>query len=147
MQVFLKKDIVGIGIAGEIVKVADGYGKNFIIPRGFGIEVTTNNQDQLKSQALDVQNRKEAIKTKTSMLAEKIKTIKLVMRKKIHDGDKLYGSVHPQEIVELLAQEGVKVTKSQIVFPKVIKERGIHEVIVKLSSSLQPACTLKIVAE
>jgi large subunit ribosomal protein L9 len=147
MQVYLKKDVVGIGMAGEIVKVTDGYGKNYLIPRALALEVTLANEGQLRSQARQLQDRKEVIKSKTSMLAEKIKSLKLVMKCKIHDGEKMYGSIHPQEIVDLLAKEGVKVTKSQIIFPKAIKERGTHDVVVKLSSSLQPTCTLKIVAE
>lgn len=147
MLVFLKKDVVGIGMAGEIVKVADGYGKNYLLPRGVGVEVTHENEAQLRAQAKSVEHRKDVIASKTSMLAERIKSLKLTLHKKIHDGDKLYGAVTPQEIVDLLAAEGVKVTKSQVLMPKAIKERGNHEITIKLSSALQPTCTLKIVAE
>lgn len=147
MKIFLKRDVVGIGMAGEIIKVADGYGKNFLIPRGYGLEITPANEQQITGLVKQVENRKEVISSKTSMLAEKIKSLKLSMKKKVHDGDKLYGAVTPQEIVDLLAVEGVKVSKSQIIMPKSIKERGIHEVTVKLSTSLQPAFQLKVVAE
>lgn len=145
MKVFLKKDVEGIGFSGEILKVADGYGKNFLIPRGLAEEVTASNEAFYKTKQKTVSNRKEAIVSKTSMLAERIKGLKLTIAKKMHDGDKLYGSITESDIVELLDKEGVKVGKSQVIFEKTIKTKGNHPVKIKLSNSLQPQLQIKVV--
>ena len=147
MKVFLLKSVEKVGFAGEVIKVTDGYAMNFLIPRKLAIEVTPSNESSFDSRKKVVEHRQEAIATKTSMLAEKIKSLKLVIKRKLHDDDKVYGSVGAAEIVELLAEQGVKVAKNQIELPKSIKAKGNYEVIVKLSSSLQPVVMLSIVPE
>ena len=147
MRVFLLKDVEQVGMSGEIVKIADGFAVNFLFPRKLAVEVTEKNEGSFAKRLKTIEKREEVVATKTSMLAEKIKALELVLKRKMHDGDKLYGSISPQEIVDLLAQKGVVVSKSQVILDKSIKSKGTHTVIIKLSSKLQPAVTLKIVAE
>lgn len=147
MKVFLLKDIEKVGMAGEIIKVAEGYGSNFLIPRKLAIEVTPQNEASFQKKITLIEKRQEAIATQTSMLAEKIKSIKLLLKRKTHDDGRLYGSINPTEIVELLAQKGVSVAKNQIEFGKAIKSAGTYDVTIKLSSKLQPALKLQIVPE
>ena len=147
MRVFLLKDVEQVGMSGEIVKIADGFAVNFLFPRKLAVEVTEKNEKSFAKRLKTIEKREEVVATKTSMLAEKIKALELVLKRKMHDGDKLYGSISPQEIVDLLAQKGVVVSKSQVILDKSIKSKGTHTVIIKLSSKLQPAVTLKIVAE
>lgn len=147
MKVFLKADVERVGIAGEIIKVSDGYAKNFLFPKKLAIEVTPENEASFLDKIKVVEKRKEVIETATSMLAEKIKQLKITIKKKIHDNDKLYGAISAQEIVDALQEEGIKVAKSQVIMPKKIMERGNHEVIIKLSSRLQPSFSLKVAGE
>lgn len=147
VKVFLLKDIEKIGMAGEVVKVSDGFGSNYIIPRKLGVEVTPANEKSFANKKKVVEKRKEVISTKTSMLAERIKSIKLTLKRKLHDGDKLYGSISSGEIADLLAEQGVSVAKNQIEFDKAIKAKGSYEVTIKLSSSLQPKVTVVIIPE
>lgn len=147
MKVFLLKDVEKIGFAGEIIKVSDGFGFNYLIPRKLGVEVTAQNEKSFENRKKVVEERKEAIASKTSMLAEKIKSIKLTLKRKLHDGDKLYGSVSSAEIVDLLSAQGVSVAKNQIEFNKTIKAKGSYDVTVKLSSTLQPKVTVLVVPE
>lgn len=147
MRIFLLKDVEKIGLAGEIIKVKEGFGQNFIIPRKLGVEVTEQNEGQFKTRIKHVEHRKEVIASKTSMLAEKIKALTVQMKRKVHDEGKLFGSVTPCEIVEALAAKGVSVSKSQVDFGKSIKTTGSHEVKIKLSSKLQPSFTLVITAD
>jgi large subunit ribosomal protein L9 len=147
MKVYLLKDIEKIGFAGEILKVKDGYAQNYLFPQKLAAQVTPANEALYSKKFVEVENRKKAIASKTSMLAEKIINLKLSLKRKMHDNGKLYGSINPQEIADLLGKEGVKVSKSQIIFDKSIKERGTYDVIVKLSNSLQPKMSLKITAE
>src|SRR5579872_2138138 len=116
MRVFLLKDVPKVGMAGEIIKVADGYGLNYLIPNKLGVEVTANNEASFEKRVKLIEKRHEVIATQTSMLAEKIKAIKLSLKRKVHDDGRLYGSINALEVVDLLAQQGVNVGKSQIEF-------------------------------
>lgn len=148
MKIFLLKDVPQVGMAGEIITVADGYAQNFLLPRKYGVEVTAHNEKGLLSRVRVIEHRKEVVATKTSMLAEKIKGLKPILKAKVHDGGRLYGAVAPHEIVELLAHEGVKISKNQVIFnEKSIKTQGVHPVTIKLSNSLQPVFSLKVVPE
>lgn len=147
MKVFLLKDIEKVGMSGEIIKVNDGYAKNFLFPRKLAVEVTADNESFFKNRIKQIEHRNEVIETKTSMLAEKIKSVKLTLARKVHDNGELYGKINASEIVDLLAQKGIVVSKSQVHFDKSIKTQGKHEVTIKLSSRLQPTLTLTVVPE
>jgi len=147
MKVFLKKDVEKVGLEGEIVKVSDGYGLNYLIPRNLAIVVTEKNEHFFKDHERQVENRKAVISSQTSMLAEKIGSMQLTVKRKMHDDGKLYGAVSPHEIVDELSKKGIKVSKSQVVFGKSIKEKGSYDVIIKLSSRLQPKVKVSIISE
>ena len=136
MKVFLLKDIEKVGLAGEIIKVTDGYGMNFLIPRKLAIEITAANEATYQKKIKIVEKRQEAIASQTSMLAEKIKALKLTIKRKTHDDGRLYGAINAIEVVELLSEKGISVAKNQIEFGKGIKSAGLYEVTVKLSSKL-----------
>ncbi len=147
MKVYLTKDIEKVGLSGEIVKVTDGFGRNFIIARGSGIEVTDKNEQFYQNKSRTVEHRKEVIESKTSILAEKIKNLKVTIKRKMHDDGKLYGSISPVEIVDALHEHSISLSKSQVIFKKAVKEKGLHKVTIKLTTSLQPELTLNIIAE
>lgn len=147
MKVFLKKDVEKVGLTGEMVKVSDGYAKNFLIPRGLAIPVTDKNIQFFKDHERIVENRKAVISTQTSMLAEKIGTMQISIKRKMHDDGKLYGAISPHEVVDELAKKGISVSKSQVLFGKSIKEKGSYDVTIKLSSRLQPKIKVTIVSE
>jgi len=147
MKVFLRKDIEKIGLAGEIIKVGDGYARNYLIPHGLAIEITKKNEIFYAKRIKKVEHRKEVIATQTSMLAEKIKSLKVTLKKKIHDDGKLYGAVNASEVVDLLAKKGIIITKNQVKMDKSIKTKGTFAVIIKLTSRLQPQLLLNVVSE
>jgi large subunit ribosomal protein L9 len=147
MEVYLRKDVEKIGLAGEIIKVGDGFARNFLIPQGLAVEITDNNKGQYQSKIRKVENRKEVIATQTSMFAEKLSTISLTLKRKMHDDGQLYGSINASEVVDALAAKGINITKSQVEFEKTIKSKGTFKVIIKLTTRLKPTVTLNIVAE
>lgn len=147
MKIFLLKDVEKVGLAGEVIKVSDGYAMNFLFPRKLAVEITVQNENFYKNREKQVENRKVVISSKSSMLAEKINSIKLTIKRKMHDDGKLYGSINPAEIVELLAEKGVSVTKSQVEIDKAIKAKGSFDVTIKLSSKLKSTVKLNIVPE
>lgn len=147
MKVFLTKDIPGVGMSHEIIKVSDGYALNYLLPRKLAVEVTPANEASFAKRVKTIEKRQEVIATKTSMLAERINSLKLTLKRKLHDDGKLYGSVNEGEVVELLAGQDVSIAKNQVIFDKSIKSKGTYEVTIKLSSRLQPKMTLNVVGE
>ncbi|HLW73230.1 MAG TPA: 50S ribosomal protein L9 [Candidatus Babeliales bacterium] len=147
MEVYLRKDIEKIGLAGEIIKVGDGFARNFLIPQGLAIEITSHNKNQYVAKIRTVQNRKEVIATQTSMFADKLSTITLTLKRKMHDDGQLYGSINASEIVDALAAKGISITKSQVEFDKSIKSKGTFKVHIKLTTKLKSALTVIIIAE
>ena len=147
MKVFLLKDIEKVGMAGEIIKVNEGYAKNFLVPHKLGVIITPENEASYKQKIKSIAHRKEVVATKTSMLAEKISSTTLTLKKKIHDDDRLYGAVAPLEVVELLKEKGISITKTQVEFEKTIKAKGSYQITIVLSSKLKPQLTLRVVPE
>jgi len=147
MEVYLRKDVEKIGLAGEIIKVGDGFARNFLIPKGLAVEITSHNKSQYVSKIRKVENRKEAIASQTSMLAEKLNSVSVTLKRKMHDNGQLYGSINGLEIVEALAEQGISITKGQVEFDKPIKSKGSFKVSIKLTTRLTPAITVIIIAE
>ena len=147
MRIFLKKDVEKVGMAGEIIRVSDGFARNFLFPKKFAVEVTPQNAQFYQKQVKEVVHRKEVISTKTSMLGERIASITIRLKRKMHDDGKLYGAIGQLEVVDALAAEGVSISKKQVSFGKSIKTKGTHEAIIRLTSRYQPRIKVIIVPE
>lgn len=146
MKVFLTKDVEKIGMAGEILKVNDGFARNFLLPRKFAVEITPKNEAKYQKMVREVQDRKEVIASQTSMLADKISKITIKIKKKMHDDGKLYGAISQQEVAQALSEHGIAVGKSQIIFDKSIKSKGTHTATIKLTARLKPTVTISVVS-
>jgi large subunit ribosomal protein L9 len=147
MKVFLRKDVEKVGMAGEIVKVEPGFARNYLFPRELAVEVTAENEQFFQKRVKKIEHRKEVIESKTSMLAENIKALRLILQRKMHDDGKLYGAVNEKEIAELLAKAGYSIDKNKIIIDKSIKSKGEYQVTVKLTNSLQPKVTIAVIPE
>ena len=145
-KVYLVKDVEKIGMAGEIVQLSDGLVRNFILPRKLGMIVTKENEEFFNKKQRIVEQRSVVVKNQTSMLAERIRSTPVTVSSKMHDNGKLYGSVSPKEIVEAISKKGINVSKNQVIFNKLIKEKGRYEVSIKLSSRLKPKLIVKVVS-
>jgi len=145
MNVYMLKDVENVGMAGQVVKVSEGYATNFLIPRKLAIKVTERSEKFFKEKVKKVEVDKKILNSKVAMLAERIKNLHLTIKERAHDDGKLYGSIGADEVVELLKEKDMTVNKKQIEFPKSIKKIGEHKVIVKFSSKIKPEFTLKVV--
>lgn len=147
MEVYLLQDVPRVGIAGEIIKVSDGYAHNFLLPRKKAVAITEKNRQFYADRVKKVEHRKEVLESETSMAAEKIKNTEIILKHKVHDSNKLYNAVSAPEIVDALAKESISISKSQVLINKSIKTTGTHKVTIKLSSRLKPTLTVKVVKE
>lgn len=142
MEVILKKDVNNIGKAGAVVKVKDGFARNFLIPRGLGMPVTTQGLKVLEEEEQQRLLLSEKTRKEAEELGAKLKSISLTMPVLTQADEKLYGSIGPVEISAALKDEGFDIDKNRILLDDPIKALGIYEVLVKLHPDI--AIKLKI---
>ena len=146
MKVYMLQDVEKVGMAGQIVKVSDGYAANFLIPRKLAKKVGEGDKAFFEKRSLKVKLDTQALNSKTAMLAERIKNMHLVVKERVHDNGKLYGAVGADEVVELLKKKDININRKQVEFKKAVRSVGEHKVAIKLSSKLKPELTLKVIA-
>lgn|SRR3990167_9817307 len=144
VKVFLLKDVAKVGLARELIKVTDGFAHNYLVPNKLAVIVTPAEEPFYAAKSKLVTNRKEILESKSSMLAEKIRELKLSIACKLHDGEDLYGSVGPTEIVKILDEAGFKIVKTQVLLDKPIKKTGNYEINIKLSNKIQTSFKLRV---
>jgi len=146
MKVFLLKDIENVGMAGQMVNVTDGFAANYLFPRKLAQKVVPGAEhffaQKIKKAEIDAQ----VLSSKIAMLAERLKTATISIKKRVHDDGKLYGSVTAEEVIDGLKAKSISVTKKQIVFGKTIRTIGDHKVTIKLSAKLTPEVTVIVVS-
>ncbi len=133
MKVILQKDIKGQGKKGELKEVSDGYGRNYLLPRGLAIEATADNINtmRLKDKARQAQIAKE--KAQAQEYAERLGSVMVRVKAKAGSGGRLFGAITSKEIADALAeQHDIKIEKNQIVQSEPIKQFGSFEVKCKL---------------
>lgn len=148
MEVLLKKDVKGVGHAGDIKKVADGYGRNYLIPQGLASQA---NQGAAK-QAVQIKStseRKEERERQSALsLAEKITALTLTFKARATDTDRLFGSVTASDIALAIEQAvGQEIAKRQVDLEHPIRDLGTHKVPVHLMSNIIPEVTVVIERE
>jgi large subunit ribosomal protein L9 len=146
ISVYMLKDVENVGMAGQVIKVSEGYAANFLVPKKLAVRIDETNKKFYEGKQLREKVTQEVLSTKVAMLAERIKALHLTTKQKVHDDGKLYGSLSADLVVELLKEKEISVTKKQIEFTKSIKNIGEHKVVIKLSAKLKPELTLKVVA-
>lgn len=145
MQVILLKDVKGIGKAGTVAKVSDGYARNLLLPKGMAKEATPANLKELEAQAaLNEAKRKEELEAAEAM-AKKIEEITLTIKTKSGEGGRLFGSITNQDIANALKeQENIDIDKRKFVLNAPIKHIGEFTVEVKLYTDVTANCAVKV---
>jgi large subunit ribosomal protein L9 len=132
-EIILKADVEKIGKTGDIVKVKDGFARNFLIPKGLALEVTQANLKRLEHDKKQKELQKQKLKQKAQKLAEEISGISCTIVVEAKDDDRLYGDITSSEIAQAIETEkNVKIDKKSIIIKEPIRSLGIYEVEVKL---------------
>ena len=137
MNVILKSDIKGLGLAFEVAKVRDGYGRNWLLPQGLALPATNANLRHLEVEKKRQIARDAKRKVEAEELAKKLGSTSVTVSVRVHEGDKLYGSVGALEIAEKLAESGLKIDKSFIILDEPIKALGVFSVPVRLYADVE----------
>ncbi len=132
MQVILKEDVQHLGKAGEIVKVAAGYARNYLLPKSKAMKASLGNVKELDNQKQHIRNKLDKMKLSAEDLAKEIEALSITITKTAGEQDKLFGSVTSMDIVEALSNEGVNIEKKVVIIEEPIKSIGNFSVQIKL---------------
>lgn len=145
MEIVLLEDVKALGKKGQIVKVNDGYARNFILPKKLGVEATAKNLNDLKLQKANEEKVAAEQLAEAKALAEKIGELSVTLKMKAGEGGRAFGSVSSKEIaVAAKDQLGLEIDKKKMVLPEAIKTFGTHEVPVKLHKDVTAKLTVKV---
>jgi large subunit ribosomal protein L9 len=147
MKVILTEDVAHRGAAGDMLKVKDGYARNFLIPNGMAIVATTENVKQLEHQKRQVQAKLNKLKKESEGVARKIEAISCTIARAAGEEDKLFGSVTSADIYTSLKNEGIDVDKKKILLDEPIKSLGIFTVPIKIHSDVTANLKVWVVKE
>ena len=133
MQVILVKDVSKLGKAGEVKNVADGYARNYLLPRGLAVIATEGVLKEFELRAEEQKRQSERQRTAAQSRAEQLQGIELVFKARVGESDRLYGSITSADIArEKGARLGEEVDRRKVILPEPIKELGKHRVQVRL---------------
>lgn len=132
MKVILKQDVDKLGKAGDVVKVATGYGRNYLIPMKIAIEATPGNLKITEIERLAAARRDHRDKEAATLLAKEIVKLRITIRKKVGEGGILYGSVTALDIADSLVSHKIEIDKRKIQLEEPIKSIGDHQVPIRL---------------
>lgn len=148
MEVLLLKDVAGIGQAGQVKKVSDGYARNYLIPRGLATPATSGAIKQAEIVRAAAARREAKTLAEAQELAKQLSETKLVFRAKAGAGDRLFGSITSGDIAEALARhKQITVDKRKIELEAPIKELGEKQVAIKLHPQVTAQVTVVVERE
>lgn len=147
MKIILKQDYETLGKAGEIITVKDGYGRNFLIPKGIAVTATERNMKILKEENKFQKVREEKGKRQAEALAEELEKISVTAAVAVGEEDRVFGSVTSQSIGELLQEKGYQIDKRKIILDEPIKALGVYTVPIKLHPEVEAKVRIWVVKE
>jgi large subunit ribosomal protein L9 len=138
MKVILAKDIKKLGEAGSIVKVANGYARNYLFPQNMAISATSKNINKIEDIKKKAEEEKLAMHSEYLALANKITKVKqLTFLRKADESDHLFGSVSENDIIKALAEKEINIHRSDVIMDKHLKELGTFDVEIEFTSEIK----------
>ena len=147
MKVILKEDIKKIGIMGQTVTVADGFARNYLVPKGLAVQANIKNMKSLEHAKKVIQEKSKKMKASVQDFADRLSKITLVIKAKAGEEGKLFGSVTTMDIAEQLKNEGIEIDKKKISLDEPIKRIGTYAVSVRLHPEVDTQINLQVVEE
>ena len=145
MQIILTEEIKGVGRAGEIVSVKDGYGRNFLIPKKLAVPATSNNLKALEHEKKVIGDRQNKLKRGAEKVAKEIEVLSCAIPCQVGEEGKLFGSVTSIDIEKFLKEKGVVVDRKNILLGEPIKSLGEFTVAIKLHQDVKANLRVSVV--
>jgi large subunit ribosomal protein L9 len=147
MEVILREHVDNLGRRGEIVKVADGYARNYLLPRKLALLVTDGNKKQIERERAKFDAKEAEEKKVAEAMASRLATVELVIPRRVGETEALYGSVTTADIAEALAAKGFDIDRRRLQLADPIKKVSDVDVPVKLHREVTASIKVKVVAE
>jgi len=145
MEIILKETIPSLGKAGDIVKVANGYARNFLLPKGKAIFANKKNMSQIERQQASIVGKAAKERDEFDALASKLGDLKISIPVRVGEMDRLYGSVTNLDIANVIESQGYSIDRKKIQMDEPIKALGEFEVPVKLSPDVKAIVKVNVV--
>jgi large subunit ribosomal protein L9 len=145
MEVILKEDVPKLGHRGDVIKVAEGYGRNYLLPRKLAIEATQANKAVIEQMKQAAVRRSAVEKADSEALSKQLESVSLTFQRKAGEKDHLFGSVTSSDIAEALEQKGFKIDRRKIQLDEPLKSIGEFEVPIRLHRDV--SSKVKVVVE
>ena len=147
MEIILREDVEHLGKVGEVVKVKDGYARNFLLPKGLAYPATEGNKKRIALEA-DRLAKKRAVEREAAQgEAGKLEGVQLTFPMKVGEEDRLYGSVTASDIQRKLEELGIHVDKRKVDLPEPIRALGEFRVGIKIHPDVRPEIVVTVVKE
>ena len=147
MNVILTEDIQSLGRIGEVVKVAPGYARNYLLPKGLALTATGSNVNELDHRKRILAQKREKVRQQRLSVAEKLNQLQITVKRKVVEEDKLYGSVNVAEIARLLGEQGFDIDRKDIKLAQPIKGLGTFAVPVRIDADITAEVTFVVKKE
>lgn len=147
MKVILKQNLESLGKAGDLVKVADGYARNFLVPKGLAAEANSRNLKVFEHEKQRILQQAEKIQKQADETAVRLSAVTCTIARRVGEQEKLFGSVGAKDIEEALAAQGIEIDKKSVLLDEPIKALGEFPVRIKLSAGVTGEIKVVVVAE
>jgi large subunit ribosomal protein L9 len=147
MEVILKEDVANLGHRGDVVKVADGYGRNFLLPRKLALQATLANKAVIETMKTSAARRSASEKVQAEEQLAKLEPVVLSFTRKSSETGQLFGSVTSADIAADLAAKGFEVDRRKIVLPEPLKTVGDFDVAIRLHREVTAHIKVKVLSE
>ena len=147
MEIILREHVDNLGRRGEIVKVAAGYARNFLLPRKLALLATEGNKKHVERERAKFEAKETLERDAAQAVASKVSGVEIVITRRVGETEALYGSVTTADIAEALAAKGVEIDKRKLQLDEAIKRVGDFDVPVKLHRDVTATVKVRVVAE
>jgi large subunit ribosomal protein L9 len=147
MEVILREHVDNLGRRGEVVKVADGYARNYLLPRKLALLATEGNKKQIERERAKFDAKEAEEKSVADAIAQRMANLEIEISRKVGETEALYGSVTTADIAESLAARGFEVDRRKIGLHEPIKKLGEFDIPLKLHRDVTTHVKVKVVAE
>jgi large subunit ribosomal protein L9 len=147
MEVILRDHVEKLGKRGEIVKVSDGYARNYLLPRKLALPATEGNRKHVERERKIMETREADEKSQAEAIASRLSTVDITLARRVGDTEQLYGSVTAADIADFLKTKGFEIDRRKLILPEPIKAIGEHDVPLKLHREVTAPLKVKVVKE
>ena len=146
MQIILTEDVKKLGEAGSVLEVADGFARNYLIPKNLAVRATKGNLSRVEQIKTARANREEKLKKRLSSLAQNLEGLSIDIPVQVGEDDKVFGAVNEHMVVEALRAKGFSIDRKSIKLEEPIRQLGVYNIEVKLHPEIKPQIRVWVVS-